>query len=97
MMPVAAVLFDTIGVARILLLQAGLSLLAAAVESLIRIQEENRLNGSRFSFLLWRQDLTEAAHYLKQEKGLCSIYSYMVSRSAVIGAERQRALSKSHT
>lgn len=77
MMPVAALLMDMIGVGNILLLQGGMALLAAAVESRIRLQEENRMEGKRFSFRLWWEDVLEAARYLKQERGLRAIYSYM--------------------
>lgn len=83
MMPVAALLFQAIGVANILLIQAALSILAAAVESRISITEENRLRNRQFSFCLWRQDLKEAALYLKQEKGIQSIYAYMAVTNGV--------------
>lgn len=77
MMPVAALLLESIGAANILLLQGGLALLAAAVESRIRLREESRMEGRRFSFRLWREDVLEAARYLKQERGLRAIYNYM--------------------
>lgn len=83
MMPVAAVLMDAIGVANILLLQAGLSLAAAAIESRIRIAEESRMDGERFSFSMWWKDLKEAAAYLKKEKGLSSIFTYMAVTNGV--------------
>lgn len=76
MMPAAALLMETIGTANILLVQGGLSILAAGVESRIRLREENRMEGSRFSFALWKADILEAARYLKQEKGLLSLYAY---------------------
>lgn len=77
MMPVAALLFETLGVAWILILQGGLSVMAALVESRISLREENRMEGNRFSVQLWWQDVKEAAGYLKKERGLRSIYSYM--------------------
>lgn len=86
MTPLSAVLFERMGVAWMLLLQAALSLLAAAVESRIRIHEEQRMDGERFSPRLWWIDLCEAARYLKQERGLRSIYSYMaVTNGAASG------------
>lgn len=81
MMPVAALLLDTIGVAWILVFQGGLSVLAALTESRIRIQEENRMEGQKFSFRLWWNDLLETAEYLKKEKGLRSIFHYMAVTS----------------
>lgn len=82
MMPVAAVLLDAIGVAGILLIQAGLSILAAAMEGRIRVTEEVG-RGERFSFAQWRGDIREAAAYIKKEKGLRSIYAYMAVTNGV--------------
>ena len=83
MMPAAAVLMEWLGVARILLLQGVLSLLAALTERFIHIQEESRMAGQCFSFRLWLGDLREAAAYLKKERGLRSIYHYMAVTNAV--------------
>ncbi len=83
MMPLAAVLLETIGVAAILLIQGGMCLLSAAVESRIKIQEESRMNGERFSFKMWRRDIRKAVDYIKEEKGLQSIYAYMAVTNGV--------------
>ena len=83
MTPAAAVLLEWLGVARILLLQAGLSFLAALVESRIRIHEVRRAGGGRFSPRVWWNDIREAARYLKQERGLRSIYFYMAVTNGV--------------
>ncbi len=83
MMPAAAVLLDTAGVAVILIVQAALSVLAAAVESRIEIKEERRMEGEKFSFRLWREDVADAVRFLKKEKGLQSIYLYMAVTNAV--------------
>ena len=76
MMPVAAALFNTLGVARLLLIQSALSLLAALIESRITVHETPR-GGGRFSLRVWWGDLREAAAYLKKEKGLRALYDYM--------------------
>lgn len=83
MMPIAALLLDTVGVAVILLGQAALSILAAAVESRIQLKEESRMKGEKFSFRLWKKDVADAVHFLKEEKGLQSIYLYMAVTNAV--------------
>lgn len=86
MMPVAALLFETLGVANLLLVQSALSVLAALIESRIRVQEERRMDGGGFSFRTWREDISEAARYLKQERGLRSLYSYMaMTNGAAVG------------
>ena len=83
MMPVAALLLERLGAARILLLQGLLSFSAAVLESRIRIQEERRLDGEVYSFRLWKADVSEALSYLRQEKGLSSIFSYMAVTNGV--------------
>ena len=83
MTPAAAWLFGAVGVGWILILQAGLSLLAAVLESSIRVEEENRMAGQRFSFRLWQQDLRDAATYLRREKGLQNIFAYMAVTNGV--------------
>lgn len=76
MMPIAAWLMDSIGIAWILIFQGALSMLAALIESGIKIQEENRLHGEKFSFSLWKNDISSALDYLKKEKGLGYTFLY---------------------
>lgn len=85
MMPLAALLLDALGAPRILMLQGVLSLLAAAVESRIRVTEENRLAGQPYTLALWRADLAEAAAYLKNEPGLRAVYGYMAVTNGAAG------------
>ena len=86
MAPVAAVLLDTIGFGDILLVQSVLSLLAALTESRIRIAEVNSMAGKTFSFSLWLSDMKAAASYLRREKGLLNIFSYMAVTNGVAGS-----------
>ena len=83
MMPVAAVLYGTIGVGMMLIIQGALSAIAAAVESGIKLDEKNRLQDEPYTFKMWKEDIAEAARYLKKEKGLRSIYSYMAYTNAI--------------
>lgn len=83
MMPLAAALLERFGVAWILIFQGGMSVLAAIIESRIEIREENRMDGEKFSLGLWRQDLAEAVRYLKEERGIRSIYEYMAVTNGV--------------
>ncbi|MBQ8830282.1 MAG: MFS transporter [Oscillospiraceae bacterium] len=76
MMPLAAVLLDAVGVGWILIIQGSLSVLAAVTESFIHIKEEKRLS-EKFSFKMWLSDIRQALIYLKNERGIRSIYSYM--------------------
>lgn len=83
MTPLAGFLYEHWGIAFLCLLQAGLSLLAAAVESRIKIQEERSTKARAFSPAAWWRDLKEAFAYLRREKGLQSIYSYMAVTNGV--------------
>ncbi len=77
MTPIAAVLYDAIGVGNILLLQGGLSLSAALLESRIQMRETVRLQTQRFDLRLWWQDQKDALTYLRQENGLRSLFGYV--------------------
>ena len=77
MMPVAAVLYAAVGVGMMLVIQGVLSIFAAVIESGIDINERSRLENESYSFSMWKNDIIEAVKYLKKEKGLQSIYSYM--------------------
>ena len=83
MTPLAAVLLDAIGCAWLLVIQGAMSFIAAAVESAIRTTETKRLDGEGFSVRVWLEDVKQAAAYLKQERGLMSIYSYMAVTNGV--------------
>ncbi len=83
MMPIAAVLMDTIGVAWILIGQGVLSMMAAIVESFIKIKEHNRMEGEHFSFALWKKDFLEGLAFVKSEKGLQGLYGYMAVSSGL--------------
>lgn len=85
MTPLSAVLFEFLGVAWLLLVQALLSFAAATVENRIQIEEQRRMDGEKFSLQLWWGDICEVAAYLKQEGGLRSIYAYMAVTNGIAG------------
>lgn len=76
-MPIAGVLLDTIGVANILIYQGGCSILAACLENGVIIKEAARPDEKKSGFSLWWQDFLDGFRFLKGEKGLLSIFSYM--------------------
>lgn len=83
MLPLAALLLDTLGVGLMLVGQGALSLLAAAVESFIRLDESGRRQRPPYSLGAWAGDIRAAALYLKRERGLRSIYEYMAVTNGV--------------
>lgn len=76
MMPISAWLLDTIGVAWILIFQGGLSMMGACIESGIKIHEEKRMDGGKFSFNQWKMDINDALQFMKKEKGIAYSYLY---------------------
>lgn len=83
MTPLAAVLLDTLGVAWILIAQSGLSFVAAITESFIHLDETERQHRTPYSLQAWAGDIWEAVQYLKEERGLRSIYEYMAVTNGV--------------
>lgn len=76
MTPVASVLYTKLGLGPICLAEGILLGLAATVETQIRVTEQVR-GGGKFSLHDYLQDFREGYAYLKKEKGLLRIYSYM--------------------
>ena len=83
MTPLAAVLLDTLGVAWILIAQSGLSFAAAITESFIHLDETERQHRTPYSLQAWAGDIREAVQYLKEERGLRSVYEYMAGTNGV--------------
>lgn len=76
MMPVAAVLMDSVGVGNILLMQSILSFSASVTENAIIIDETKRIDAKKSGLSLWWQDFKDGWTYLKGERGLCNIFAY---------------------
>lgn len=83
MMPLAAVLLDTLGVALLLLGQGFCCFAATLTESFITLDETNRKSSDIYSFRAWIGDIREALVYLKKERGMRSIYTYMAVTNGV--------------
>lgn len=77
MTPLSALLLDTVGVPLLLMGQGVCSLCASLTESFIRLDETSRLASGSYTLTEWKADLKEALTYLRQEKGLQSLYGYM--------------------
>ncbi len=83
MTPVAAILYEKVGVGMILLLQGVLSIGAAITESFVKVEETDRIHGEKFSFQMWWNDIRAAIDYLRGEEGLKAIYNYMAVTNGV--------------
>ena len=76
MTPVASILYDRMGLWPICIGEGVLLLLAATVETQIRV-EERAAKGRRFSVKEYLRDFREGFDYLRKEPGLLRIYAYM--------------------
>ena len=76
MTPIASILYDRVGLGIICLGEGVLLAIAATVERQIRVEETTH-QGGKFDLHAYLQDFMDGFSYLKQEKGLLRIYSYM--------------------
>lgn len=75
MSPVAAFLYEKVSIGNIFFIVSGLSTLSVLIESNIRENKKERL--SAYSFREYCADMKEGFTYLKKEKGIRNIYTYM--------------------
>ena len=83
MTPFAAVLLDTIGVARLLMIQGGLAVAAALIESFVHVAEHEREKREETGLALWASDIREAASWLGGEKGMRGLMGYMAVTNGI--------------
>ncbi len=75
MAPVAAFLYENLHIGYIFFIVTGITILAMVI--LGKIQETRKKSPVVFSFQQYRTDLREGFQYLKNEKGIRNIYTYM--------------------
>jgi len=76
-LPIAAYLYDLIGVGQILLYSAAAFFVAACIETQIRADETHlRKKMDRYSFTEFKTSFVEGVEYIKSEKGLLVITAY---------------------
>ena len=84
MAPFAAVLLDTVGVPRLLLVEGACAAAAALIESLVHVQEHEEA----YTLRSWARDLRDTMGYLANEDGLKAMFAYMsVSNGLYMGYE----------
>lgn len=76
MTPVATFLYETVRMSNLFYLVAGITLLSVVIEAQIR-QPKKEETKPVYSFRQYRQDIREGFSYLKREKGIRNIYTYM--------------------
>lgn len=95
MTPVAAFAYERMGV-EVLFLAEGLLLLTAALfESFIEYKHEKKETAQTLH--RYTEDIAEGFHYLKREKGIRSIYSYMMITNATGNANGKMVMAHFQT
>lgn len=77
MSPVATFLYEHIPMHQIFYIVAGITFLSILIESLIREAPCAKTKTSAYTFRQYKQDIQEGFAYLKKEKGIRNIYTYM--------------------
>lgn len=77
MSPVATFLYEKTSMQFIFFLVAGITLISIVIESLIRETPKTAKENACYSFSQYKQDILEGFSYLKKEKGIRNIYTYM--------------------
>lgn len=77
MSPVATFLYEKTSMQFIFFLVAGITLISIFIESLIRETPKTAKENACYSFSQYKQDILEGFSYLKKEKGIRNIYTYM--------------------
>lgn len=77
MSPVATFLYEATSMSNIFFLVAGILLVSILIESLVREEKKDRKSQKAFTFRQYKQDIKEGFSYLKKEKGIRNIYTYM--------------------
>jgi MFS family permease len=80
--PVAAIVYTNFGIEYLIYAQSLLLAVACAFETQIRVEEKHICEKMRFDFKAYLDRLTGGFKYLKNEKGVRSLYAYMAVTNA---------------
>lgn len=75
MSPVAAFLYQSIPIGQLFILVSGITVLSVILES--QIKEKVRVSEGKYTLREYGSDIREGFQYLKKEKGIRNIYTYM--------------------
>ena len=74
--PIAAIVYESVGIEILFIIEGLLLLICASVELFIKYEEGNRIN-DKYKLQEYFTDIKEGVLYLKKEKGILFIYLYM--------------------
>ncbi len=74
--PIAAIVYESVGIEILFIIEGVLLLICASVELFIKYEEGNRI-ADKYKLQEYFTDIKEGVLYLKKEKGILFIYLYM--------------------
>lgn len=77
MAPVATFLYEKTTMSVIFILVAAITIFSVLLESIVREQMQKKQQSAKYSFTQYKTDILEGFEYLKKEKGIRNIYTYM--------------------
>ena len=75
MAPVATFLYETVTISTLFYLVAGILMISILIES--QIEENRKVEKQVYTLKQYKEDIKEGFRYLKEEKGITNIYTYM--------------------
>ena len=75
MAPVATFLYETVAMSTLFYLVAGILMISILIES--QIEENRKVEKQVYTLKQYKEDVKEGFDYLKKEKGITNIYTYM--------------------
>lgn len=75
MAPVATFLYETVTMSTLFFLVAGVLMISILIES--QIEENRKVEKQVYTLKQYKEDIKEGFRYLKKEKGITNIYTYM--------------------
>lgn len=80
MSPVATFLYEKTSMSTLFFIVAGITFLSISIESLIKVTPRKKVQKA-LTFTQYKEDVKEGFFYLKREKGIRNIYTYMAFSS----------------
>lgn len=91
--PIAAIVYSKWGIQYIILAEGILLLIASVFERFIKADRTENREKKRFSAKVYAESMLGGFHYLKKEKGIRSIYSYMAAVNSVANGNNLMAVA----
>lgn len=80
--PIAAIIYEKVGIHFLFFLEGSLLFLASLIEMMIEVDEKQSKNNCKFKIQTYKNEMLGGIKYLKKEKGIRNLYQYMAYANA---------------